>query len=175
MSGMEAFHRAYGCYPLQRQGVCGDVGRDAVAFGDGDDLAYPVFDAHDALGGATLIVALQLICDVDEAAGVYDVVRGVEDAAFYQRLAVPGLGEHVVGAPGHDTAAQLGYRLVVQHGPKGARGEDVAGDRQDLIRLHGLGAELFHRTLDRGRLDVRHDQVRTLIVEQAAQVVADVP
>src|SRR5215210_5308163 len=102
---MQAFHRAYGGDALQRQGVGGDVGRDAVAPGDDDDAAYALFDAPDALDGAAFVVALQLVGDVDQAPRVYDVVGGVEDAAFGECLAVPGLGQHVVGAPGDDAAA----------------------------------------------------------------------
>src|SRR5215203_3105199 len=130
---VEAFHRAYGCDAFQRQDVCGDVGRDAVAFGDGDDAPYPVFYPHDALGRAALVVAFELVCDVDKATGVYDVVRGVEYAAFGERLTMVRLGEHVVRAPGDDAAAQLRDGRVVENGAEGAGGEDVAGDGQDLI------------------------------------------
>src|SRR5215218_2906435 len=140
---MQAFHRAYGGYPLQCQGICGDVGRDAVAFGDGDDAADPVFYAHDARGRAAFVVALQLVGHVDKAAGVYDIVRGVEYAAFGETLAVARLAEHVVGAPCDDAAAQLRYGLIVEDGTEGARGEDVARDGQDLIWLDRLGAELL--------------------------------
>src|SRR5215217_1985644 len=140
---MQAFHRAYGGYPLQCQGICRDVGRDAVAFGDGDDAADPVFYAHDARGRAAFVVALQLVGHVDKAAGVYDVVRGVEYATFRDRLAVARVGEHVVGATGDDVAAQLWYARVVENRAESARGEDVARDGKDLIGLDRLGAELL--------------------------------
>src|SRR3712207_6171222 len=81
-SCMKSFLRDYGGYSLQRQCVCGGVGWDAVTLGDGDDAAYPVLYAHDALGRAALVVALELVGDVYEAAGVYDVVGGVEYAMF---------------------------------------------------------------------------------------------
>ena len=97
--------------------------------------AYAVLYSHDAVDGAAFVVALQLVGDVDEAAGVYDVVGGVEDAAFREGLAVVRLGEHVVGAPRDDAAAQLGDGCVVQDGAEGAGGEDVAGDGQDLVQL----------------------------------------
>src|SRR5215210_9324500 len=175
MPRVETFHRAYCGYSLQRQGVCGDVGRDAVALGDGDDAAYPVLYAHDALGRAALVVAIELVGDVYEAAGVYDVVGGVEYAAFGERLAVSGLGEHVVCAPGDDAATQLRYRRVVEDGAEGARSEDVARDGQDLIWLDGLGAELLDHALYGRVVHVGDDQVRTLLVQQTAQIVADVP
>src|ERR671917_1456509 len=82
VAGVEALYGAYGVYALEGQGVGGDVGRDAVALGDGDDPLYRIVDARDALGGPRLVVALELVGDVYEAAGVYDVVRGVEDAAL---------------------------------------------------------------------------------------------
>ena len=70
MSRVESFHRAYGGDALQREGVSGDVGGDAVAPGDGDNAAYGVLYSHDAVDGAAFVVALQLVGDVDEAAGV---------------------------------------------------------------------------------------------------------
>src|SRR5215212_11790055 len=172
---MKTFHRANCAYPLQRHGICGDVGRDAVAFGDGDDAADPVLYPHDARGRAAFVVALQLVGHVDQAASVYDIVRGVEYAACGEILAVARFGEHVVGAPGDDAAAQLRYGRVVENGAEGARGEDVAGDGQDLIGLDLLGAELLDRTLYGRLVHVGDDQVRTLLVQQTTQVVADVP
>src|SRR5215208_1533031 len=159
---METLHRAYGGYPLQRHGVCGDVGWDAVAFGDGDDAADPVLYTHDARGRAAFVVALQLVGHVDKAAGVYDIVRGVEYAACGEILAMARCGEHVVGAPCDDAAAQLRYGLVVENGAKGARGEDVARDGQDLVGLDRLGAELLDHAFQGRFVHVRHDQVRTL-------------
>ncbi len=105
---MEALYGAYGVYALQGQSIGGDVGRDAVAFGDGDDLLHRVVDARDALGGPRLVVALEFVGDVDEAAGVYDVVWGVEDAALRERLTVTGLEEDVVRAAGDYGALKLG-------------------------------------------------------------------
>src|SRR5919107_721982 len=130
---METLHRAYGGYPPPRHGGCRDVGLGAVAFGDGDDAADPVLYPHDARGRAAFVVALQLVGNIDKAAGVYDVVRGVEYAAFGEVLTVARLGEHIVGAPCDDAAAQLWYGLIVEDGAEGARGEDVARDGQDLI------------------------------------------
>src|SRR5215217_3215625 len=136
MPRMQAFHRAYCGYPLERQGVCGDVGG---------------------------------------AAGVYDVVRGIQYAAFSDRLAVARVGEHVVGATGDDATAQLGYGRVVENGAEGARSEDIARDGQDLIGLDRLGAELFDHALQSRLVHVSDDQIRTLLVQQTAKVVADVP
>src|SRR5918998_4725350 len=96
VAGVEALYGAYGVYALQRQGVGGDVGRDAVALGDGDDPLYRVVDTRGALGGPRVVVALELVGDVYEAAGVYDVVRGIEGAALRERDAVSGLEEDVV-------------------------------------------------------------------------------
>src|ERR671913_2393219 len=172
---METLHRAYGGYPLQRHGVCGDVGWDAVAFGDGDDAADPILYPHDARGRAAFVVALQLVGHVDQAAGVYDVVGGVEYAAFGETLAVARFPEHVVCAPRDDAAAQLRYGRVVEDGAEGAGGEDVARDGQDLIRLHRLGAELLDHAFQSRLVHIGHDQVSTSLVQQATQVVADVP
>src|SRR5215207_6379666 len=165
MTGMQTLHRANGGYSLQRQGVRGDVGRDTVAPGDGDDAAYAFLYSHDALYGAAFVVALELVRDVDEAACVYDVVGGVEDAALRQGLAVARLGEHVVGAPRDDAASQLWNGSVVENGAEGTGGEDVAGYRQDLIQLDGLGAELSDHTLNGRGFRVGHDQARPFLVQ----------
>src|SRR5215210_5562720 len=145
MAGVQALHGAYGGYALECQGVGRHVGRNAVALGDGDDPADRILYAHHPLGCSTLVVALELVGDVYEAAGVYDVVRGVEDTTLCQGLAVPGLVKHVVRATGYDRAAEVGERLVVHDGAQGARGENIAGHREDLVRLHRLGPELLHR------------------------------
>src|SRR3712207_3274442 len=93
---VQALYGAYGIQALQGQGVGGDVVRGAVALGDGDDLLHGVVDAGDALCGPCLVVAFQLVGHVDEAAGVYDVVGGVEDAALGEGFAVARLQEDIV-------------------------------------------------------------------------------
>src|SRR5918992_1334533 len=172
---METLHRAYGGYPLQRHGVCGDVGWDAVAFGDGDDAADPVLYPHEARGSAGFVGALPRAGKIDKAAGVYDVVRGVEYAAFGEVLTVARLGEHVVGAPCDDAAAQLWYGLIVKDGAEGARGEDITRYGQDLVGLDRFGAELLDHALHGRLVHVRHDQVGVLLVQKTAQIVAHVP
>src|SRR5918997_5442867 len=174
MPRMQPFHRAYGGDAFQRQGVCRDVGGDAVALGDGDDAADAVLYPHDPRGRAAFVVALQFVGHVDKAAGVYDVVRGVEYATLGETLAVPRLAEYVVGAPRDDAAAQLRYGRVVEDGAEGAGGEDVARDGQDLIRLHRLGAELLDHAFQSRLVHIGHDQVSTSLVQKTAQVVADV-
>src|SRR3712207_1501759 len=142
MAGVEALYGAYGVYALKGQGVGGNVGRDVVAPGDGDYAPQGVVYASDALGGPRLVVALELVGDVYEAAGVYDVVRGVEDAALCERFAVPGLEEDVIRAASDNRAAEVRQRDVVDYGPQGAGSQAVAGDGEDLGRLHRLRSEL---------------------------------
>src|SRR5215210_6899922 len=98
VAGVQAFHGAYGSDALQRQGVGGDVGGDAVALGDGDDPLHRVPDAHDALRGPLPVVALQLVGDdVTPAQGLHVTAEGAE-----QRLRLVPLGvadDHGLPAP----------------------------------------------------------------------------
>src|ERR671917_1365320 len=176
VAGVEALYGAYGVYALQGQSVGGDVGRDAVTLCDGDDLLYGVIDARDALGGPCLVVALELIGDVYEAASVYDVVRGVEDAPLRERFAVPGLEEDIVRATGDDGTTKVRQRDAVDDGAQSARGQDVAGEEEDLIRLHRLRSERFDHDIDRPSVDVCHDQIGPFsVVEQLTEVATNVP
>src|SRR5215207_2215973 len=166
MAGVEALYGAYGVYALQGKGVGGDVGGHAVAFGDGDDALHGVVDAHDALGSPLLVVAFELVGDVYEASGVYDVVGRVEDAALGERLAVAGLEQDVVRAAGDDGAPEVRQRFVVDDGPEGAGGEYVAWDGEDLVRLYWLRPECLDHHLDRPRVHVAHYEFRSFAVVQ---------
>src|SRR5215210_3378411 len=99
---MEALHGAYVGYAFECQGVCGRAGRDSITLRDRDNPAHRIIDTHHSLGGPTLVVALELVGDVYETTGVYDVVWSVEDAALLKGRVVAGLKQHVVRAPGDD-------------------------------------------------------------------------
>lgn len=174
MAGVEAFYGAHDSYALQGGGVGGHAGWDVVALADGDDPLYRVVDAHDALGGSLFIVAFEFVGHVCEAPGVYDVVRRVEDATLDQGIAVASILQDVVGAAGYDGASEARQGIVIDDRSRVARCEDVARDREYLVRLNRFRPELQHGTLHDLRTEIRDDEACSLLVEQASQVVADV-
>ncbi len=99
---------------------------------------------------------MELDRDVDDAAGIDHVVRGVEHVAVRERLAVPRFEQQVVGGAGDDRRVQLGDRGVVQHRAEGTRREHVARHRQDL----GFA--------DRHETDLPGELLQTLLVAVGA-------
>ena len=89
--------------------------------------------------------------------------------AVVQLLAVPVLGELVVGGAGHDLAAQLGDRVVVEHRAQGAGRHDVALDLQDLAGGDDLDAELVARLSDRLGVDVGAEDLGPLLVQDTSR------
>ncbi len=88
-------------------------------------------------------------------------------------MAVLGASQHVVGRAGDGRAGQLREGVVVDDRAQRAGGEDVAGDRVDLGGVGGLGAEVADRPGDVVEVDVGDGQPHARLVEQAAELVAD--
>ena len=83
--------------------------------------------------------------------------------------------ELVVGGPRHHSAPQRGDRVVADHRAEGARREDVALLRVDLVGLRRVDAEVADGSSHRVDVDVRDDEAGTGFVQVLAQVVADLP
>jgi hypothetical protein len=132
------------------------VRRPVLEPGPPEHLQEPPLDHAEGLQGplARIAVRVQFPGDVDQPAGVHDVVRRVEDAGREQHVAVAGLRELVVGGTGDDPASQLRDGRIVQHRTERAGGEHVGLDRMDLLRCRGFGAEAAHRFADAGLVDV---------------------
>src|SRR5438552_19015899 len=84
-------------------------------------------DALDPKAGPALVVAVELVGDVDDPAGVDDEVRRVEDPGLRERIGMAGPEELVVRRPRDGRATQLRDRLVVDDAPEGTGDEDIAG------------------------------------------------
>src|SRR5438094_1332648 len=122
-------------YSLAGEGVGGGRGADVAIPGDVEDLAKRSVDGLHARLGPLRVEPLELVGDVDQAAGVDDVVGGVHDARGCQGLAVFRPIELVVGRASHDPALQLRDRVVANDATHGAWREDVALLGVDLVRL----------------------------------------
>src|SRR5690606_531245 len=73
-----------------------------------------------------------------------------------------------------DLEAELRDRRVIDDGTECARREDLRLDAIDLVRRNGAGAQLVDHVLHALRVDVGDDELRTDLVQIAAQVAADV-
>src|SRR5690606_38140779 len=124
--------------------------------------------------GAVRIPAVHLSIDVDHATGVDHVVRRIEDALLRQHVAMPLLAKLVVRGARDDLEAELRDRRVIDDGTECARREDLRLDAIDLVRRNGAGAQLVDHVLHALRVDVGDDELRTDLVQIAAQVAADV-
>src|SRR3546814_4283468 len=84
------------------QAVGGDGGSYAVLPGRLEDVAGGLEDPGRALLGALEGEALELVIDLDQAAGVHAVVGRIEDALRLERLLDARVGELVVGGTADD-------------------------------------------------------------------------
>src|SRR5439155_4790953 len=162
-------------HPAFGEAVGGDGGRDPFGVGQGEDLPGGVVDPGGAGLGAGGVEALDLVGDLDHAAGVDHVIRGVQDSALCQHLLDARVGELVVGAAGDHLGPDQGYGVVVEGAAERGRRVhvDVRGDQRALV---GGDVDLRVRgtdPVDRGRAHVGHHD-RGAVVEQVLdQVLAD--
>ena len=99
---------------------------------------------------------------IDDAAGVDEEVRGVDDAPAVEFLAV-GVGRQlVVGAAGDDAAAQASDGVGVDDAPQGAGGEYVAVGIVNVGDVHYLYAQRAGPLLG-GGADVGGDDAGVVI------------
>ena len=138
-----------------------------------DDLRDRVMNLQRLFARLLLVVAHDLLGDVDEASRVDGVVRGVEDAAGVEVVPVAGEGELIVRRAGDDACLEARNGLVVHRRAEGARREDVAVDVEDALERYELRPELPVRALGLQRVDVGHRELRPAGMKLLAQVVAD--
>ena len=151
----------------------GDGGRNAVAPGDREDAQHVVVDAARPAQGALLVVADELLEDVDQAAGVDHEIGGVEDPATLDFGAVAGgVGELVVGAAGDRFRLEARQGVVVEDRAEGAGGEDVALDVVDRFRSDDLDAQLAGLG-DGAGVDIAADEPRPFVLQVAGEIAAD--
>ena len=104
--------------------VCRDRGRDAVRGGELEDRVRRVVDAARPLLGALEAEAgrVELVGDLDQAAGVDAVVGRVEDPALGQRLLDARVGQLVVGGAAHDPSPDSTSTTSSVSAPPSAQG-----------------------------------------------------
>lgn len=101
---------------LKRKPVRGGIRRDAGFPGDVEDAGDAVIDPADLLPGAVLVIAVQLVGNIDDAAGVNDVIRRVDDAQLVNQVSVPGFLQLVVGRAGNNLCLQLRNTFIIDDG-----------------------------------------------------------
>lgn len=85
-----------------------------LASGAFEDLHQGVIDAFDMLDQLVPIIAKALVGDIDEPAGIDDIIGGVENPTGHQVLIVALLGELIICGARHYLGAQLGRGTVVE-------------------------------------------------------------
>ena len=159
--------------PRLGHAIGGDGRRDALAPGDREDPQDVVEDGARPAQGALLVVADELLEDVDQSAGVDHEIGRVEDPPGVDLGAVPGgIGELVVGAAGDRLGFEPGKGLVVEDRAQRAGSEDVALDVVNRLRRDDLDAESL-RLGDRVTIDVAADDARALVLEVPGEIAAD--
>ena len=139
--------------------VGGLGGGDVIVGGLFQDALDGVVDSLGLLAGEGFVVVhADFAGSVDDAAGVDDVVGGVEDAASDEGFGVVGGVQLVVGAAGDDAALEAGNGVGVEDAAEGVGGEDVAVDVVDFVGGDGAGAEGFGSLEGVGE-DVGDDEV----------------
>src|SRR6476469_996791 len=111
----------------------GDRGRIATGFrAFGPDLLEPDRNAVNAAAHETGVAVVQILgADIDDAASVDDIIRGIEDAAGVKALAVFGRRQLIVGAAGDDRRLQGSDRLLGQDCPERIGTDDVGLKAED--------------------------------------------
>ena len=88
---------------------------------------------------------MDFIGDLNDAAGVDDIIGGVQDAETPEFLAVVVAPQLVVGGAGDDLGAELAQRGVVDDGAQRAGCEDVDGEAENLVDADRDGGEIADR------------------------------
>src|SRR6185312_7172967 len=98
------------------------------------DLFKSNGDALDALADEARVSIAEIFgADVDDPAGVDDVIRCVEDSPSRQSLAIPGSSELIVRAARDDRRLQRSNRLLGQDRTQRVRADDIGFEPEDLI------------------------------------------
>ena len=132
--------------PISRCAIASatDAGIAAGLGAFGPDLLQAVGNAFDPLANEACVAVAQIFgADVDDAAGVDHVVRGVKDAARMKALAVLRLRELVVGAAGNDrhaaaprSSAHRGWRRARTGSARPLRSRGSRQSRRPCRRSH---------------------------------------
>src|SRR5207302_10462636 len=121
-----------------------------------------------------LRVALDLVRDLDEAAGVDDVVGGVEDPALLELLLDARVRQLVVGRTADDLRLQDAHDVVGQRTAQSARRVDVHGLGLDVVDPHDVDLRVEHpHTVDRVAVDVGHHHRGAVLEQMLDEVVTD--
>ncbi len=142
--------------------------------GVGEDFRQARADVRQVRSDIAQFCAVVPEGDVDQAAGIDHVVRGVEDAAPFQLVGDVQVGQLRAGRAGDGGAAQLADALAVEHRAEAAGREDVAGGAEQGIVGDGVRAQLLHGQLHLAVVDVAHQQLGTGRVQLFGQGVANV-
>jgi hypothetical protein len=107
--------------------------------GEGQDGSRGLADAVDGTGGGGRVVALPLLGDVDDPAGVGQEVRHVERAGRVEQLGHLRAGQLVVGATDDDDPSERPGPLGGDVAPQGAGRQHVDRGLVPRVGRHGAG------------------------------------
>jgi len=124
----------------------------------GEDFSQARADVGQVRGDGRQFGTAVLEGDVDQAAGVDHVVRGVEDAAAFELVGHLQVGQLRTGGTGDGGAAELADALAVEHCAQAAGREDVARGAEQGVVGDRVRAELFHGQLHLAVVDVADQQ-----------------
>ena len=120
------------------------VGRLPLARGAGKNIEQGHVDPHQQLVQMLVVEALPFAGDIDDAAGIDDIVRSIEDAALQQLQAVAFLGKLVIGRTGDDAGFKSRNGLVVEDRAKSARGKHIDRLNENVRAGDSGGTQIFH-------------------------------
>ena len=123
----------------------------------GADMRYPitfgkrqhVFNGFPNLPGLRhgflFVITLQLIGDVNQTAGVDDVIHAVGDAHLIKGFAMTRVVELIVRTATDDFTLQARQGLVINHAAQRAGSEDVAIYSVNCVQRNNFDAKFFTR------------------------------
>ena len=104
------------------------------------------------------------IANLDDAAGIDDEIRRIQNAAGATSSADFRTGQLVVGGTGNDTRLQTRQGIEVERGTEGARGIDIGRDIVDFIDMYHARLQFLLGARHRGGIDIGNDQLGTGLV-----------
>ena len=97
----------------------------------------------DVCGQTLGIESVQLLSDIDDAAGIDHEIGRIKNTALGQRRGVPRLAQLVVGSAGHDANGQLIDGVVVDHGTHCAGRKNVDIKCEDGVGCYDFRLEFL--------------------------------
>ncbi|MNY22816.1 hypothetical protein D3C86_1564560 [compost metagenome] len=95
---------------------------------------------------------------VNQSAGVYHVIRCVQDAATFQLVGNIQMGQLIVRRTGHCRAAQLRHAVAVEHPAQTAWRKNIARRAEQCVVGDGVSPELLHCQLHLAVIDIADQQ-----------------